>query len=98
MIKPVAVVTKASFIDAAMTTRVRGALLSDPKTRQCPIEVHAANGTVILSGKVSGAELALRAQQLALTVKGVDLVWTDLRWSEVSSIPKGPSVFSERKV
>jgi osmotically-inducible protein OsmY len=36
---------------------------------------------VTLSGEVPKAELALRAQQLALAVGGVDLVHTDIKWA-----------------
>ena len=70
----------SSFRDTGVAIRVRSVLNTDPKTRQCPITVSAGNGTVTLSGRVSGAETALRAQQLALTVRGVDLVWTELKW------------------
>ena len=70
----------SSFNDVALTTRVRSALLSDPETRSCPIEVQATDGTVTLSGQVPKAETALHAQQLALSVAGVDLVWTNLKW------------------
>jgi osmotically-inducible protein OsmY len=77
----------SSFADVALTVRVRGALLGDPRTCRCPIEIRAANGTVTLSGEVAAAEIALRAQQLALSVAGVDLVWTDLRWNEAGLKP-----------
>jgi len=70
----------SSFADLALTTRVRGALHSDPRTRQCGIEVECVDGTVTLSGEVPKAETALRAQQLALAVGGVDLVHTDIKW------------------
>lgn len=70
----------SSFADMALATRVRGALQSDPKTRRCAIDVQCADGTAILSGEVPKAEMALRAQQIALTVGGVDLVQTDLKW------------------
>lgn len=69
-----------SFADLALTTRVRSALHSDPRTRQCGIEVTCVDGTVMLSGEVPKAETALRAQQLALAVGGVDLVHTDIKW------------------
>jgi hyperosmotically inducible periplasmic protein len=72
----------SSFADMALTTRVRSALQSDPKTRRCSIVVRCADGTATLSGKVPKAEMALRAQQIALTVGGVDLVQTDLKWTE----------------
>jgi osmotically-inducible protein OsmY len=72
----------SSFADLALATRVRGALHSDPRTRQCEIEVKCVDGTVTLSGEVSKAETALRAQQLALTVGGVDLVHADIKWAQ----------------
>jgi osmotically-inducible protein OsmY len=72
----------SSFADLALATRVRGALHSDPRTRQCEIEVKCVDGTVTLSGEVSKAETALCAQQLALTVGGVDLVHADIKWAQ----------------
>jgi osmotically-inducible protein OsmY len=69
----------SSFADLALTTRVRGALQSDPRTRHSAIEVKCVDGTVMLSGEVPKAETALRAQQIALAVGGVDLVHTDIR-------------------
>jgi osmotically-inducible protein OsmY len=71
----------SSFANLALTTRVRSALQCDPRTRQCGIEVQCVDGTVTLSGEVPKAELALRAQQLALAVGGVDLVHTDIKWA-----------------
>ena len=74
----------SSFADLAVMTRVRSALQSYPRTRQCGIEVKCLDGTVTLCGEVPRAETALRAQQLALAVGGVDLVHTDIKWvSEV---------------
>jgi osmotically-inducible protein OsmY len=70
----------SSFADLALTTRVRGALESDPRTRRCGIEVRCVDGTVTLRGEVPKAETALRAQQLALAIGGVDLVHTDIKW------------------
>jgi len=70
----------SSFADLAVMTRVRSALQSDSRTRQCGIEVQCVDGTVTLIGEVPKAEMALRAQQLALAVGGVDLVHTDIKW------------------
>ena len=70
----------SSFADLALATRVRGALQSDPRTKQSEIDVKCVDGTVTLSGEVSKAETALLAQQLALTVGGVDLVHTNIKW------------------
>jgi len=70
----------SSFADLAVATRVRSALQSDPRTRQSGIKVKCVEGTVTLSGLVPKAEMALRAQQLALAVGGVDLVHTDIQW------------------
>jgi osmotically-inducible protein OsmY len=70
----------SSFADLALTSRVRSALQSDPRTRQCGIEVKCVAGTVTLSGEVPRAEAALCAQQLALAGGGVDLVHTDITW------------------
>ena len=68
----------SSFADLALMAQVRGALLSDPRLGQCAVEVTCADGTVTLRGKVPKAELALRSQQLALAVDGVDLVQVEL--------------------
>jgi osmotically-inducible protein OsmY len=70
----------SSFADLALATRVRSALQSDPRTRQSRIKVKRVEGTVTLSGLVPKADMALRAQQLALAVGGVDLVHTDIQW------------------
>ena len=75
-----------SFADLALTTRVRGALHSDPRTRQSGIEVKCVDGTVTLSGEVPRAEMALYAQQLALAVGGVDLVHTNIKWVQEALI------------
>ena len=74
----------SSFADLALMTRVRSALQSDPRTRRCGIEVQCLDGTVTLIGEVPKAEMALRAQQLALAVGGVDLVHTDIKWVKQS--------------
>jgi len=71
-----------SFRDHAMKARVKGALLSDPLTRKCVIQVRASHGTVFLRGTVTRAEVALHAQQLALNVTGVDVVLTRLTWQD----------------
>lgn len=72
----------SSFADLALTTRVRSALQSDPRTRQCGIEVRCVDGTVTLRGEVPKAEAALHAQQLALAVGGVDLVHAEIRLAQ----------------
>ena len=72
----------SSPADLSLMTQVRGALLSDPRLERCAIEVKCADGTVTLRGKVPKAELALRSQQLALTVDGVDVVQTELTWTD----------------
>jgi osmotically-inducible protein OsmY len=76
----------SSFADLALTTRVRSALQSDPRTWQCGIEVKCVDGTVTISGDVPRAETALRAQQVALAVGGVDLVQTDIKWVSESAL------------
>ena len=76
----------SSFADLAVMTRVRSALQSDSRTRRCGIEVQCVDGTVTLIGEVPKAEMALRAQQLALAVGGVDLVHTDIKWVKQSLI------------
>jgi|GEM_PF-5214847 len=66
--------------DDALAERVRRVLGAEPEMSGCRIDVRAKGGTVTLSGVVTSAEMALRAQQLALSVTGVDMVWTSLVW------------------
>ena len=72
----------SSPADLSLMTQVRGALLSDPRLERCAIDVRCDDGTVTLRGEVPKAELALRSQQIALTVDGVDLVQTELTWTD----------------
>ncbi|HTR61471.1 MAG TPA: BON domain-containing protein [Candidatus Binataceae bacterium] len=72
----------SSPADMTLMTQVRGALLSDPRLERCAIEVRCDDGTVTLRGEVPKAELAMRSQQLALAVDGVDLVQIELTWTD----------------
>ena len=72
----------SSPADLTLMTQVRGALLSDRRLERCAIEVKCTDGTVTLRGQVPKAELALKSQQLALTVDGVDVVQTELTWTD----------------
>lgn len=73
-----------SSADEALAERVRTVLRIEQGMRGCRIDVRAKGGTVTLSGVVMNAEMALRAQQLALSVTGVDMVCTSLVWQDSS--------------
>lgn len=60
--------------DAAITAKVKAAILNDPKTKVLEIKVETYRGEVQLSGFVSSQEEADRAIELAHGVKGVTSV------------------------
>ena len=57
--------------DAAITTRVKTALVTDPQVKATEVQVETYKGTVQLSGFVDSAEHVARAAQLAREVPGV---------------------------
>ncbi|MFN3789649.1 BON domain-containing protein [Massilia sp.] len=57
--------------DAAITTRVKTALVTDPQVKATEVQVETYKGTVQLSGFVDSAENVARAAQLAREVPGV---------------------------
>ena len=57
--------------DAAITTRVKTALATDPHVKATEVQVETYKGTVQLSGFVESPESAARAAQLANAVPGV---------------------------
>jgi hyperosmotically inducible protein len=66
--------------DAAMTTEIKTALLSDKATRTFGIHVKSNQGLITLSGKVDSARTAARAQSIVANVNGVQSVKNELTW------------------
>ncbi len=67
------------YIDnAAITARVKTALISDPVTKARDITVESFRGTVQLSGFVNSSEEKTRAEQVARAVDGVVAVQNSL--------------------
>jgi hyperosmotically inducible protein len=60
--------------DAAITTRVKAAILAEPGLKSLQINVDTTNRVVKLSGSVDSQTLKDRAQQLASAVEGVESV------------------------
>jgi osmotically-inducible protein OsmY len=72
---------KDEISDAALTTKVKTALLEDSLTRKFTIHVSSDQGTVALSGAVDSPASAARAQNVAAAVNGVHAVNNRLVWS-----------------
>jgi hyperosmotically inducible protein len=64
--------------DGTITTRVRAALIDDPRTRSHQIEVDTDDGVVQLGGFVDSATNKAAAEQLASRVDGVSRVRNNL--------------------
>ncbi len=64
--------------DAAVTTKVKTALLADSQVKGTQINVDTDNGNVTLSGSVATASEKMRAEQLAQNVEGVKAVRNNL--------------------
>jgi osmotically-inducible protein OsmY len=65
--------------DAAITTKVKAALVGDPVTKARDIKVVTFKGKVQLSGFVDNQSEADRAIKLATEVNGVKMVSNDMR-------------------
>jgi hyperosmotically inducible periplasmic protein len=61
----------AAVDDAAITTKVKTALLAEPGLRSLKIDVDTTDAVVTLDGTVESSELKERAMQVAQTVGGV---------------------------
>ena len=72
--------TRNELGDAALTTKVKTALLEDQATRKYTIHVNSDRGTVTLAGAVDSPAAAVRAQAVASEVKGVRSVNSQLTW------------------
>ncbi len=66
--------------DAALTTKVKTALLKNPVTEHYSIHVDSDQGKVTLHGSVDSPATAARAQSLAQDVRGVRSVSNELTW------------------
>ncbi len=66
--------------DAALTTKVKAALLKDPETRTFTIHVRSDHGRVTLAGTVDSPATAAHAEQLVAAVTGVQSVNSRLTW------------------
>lgn len=64
--------------DAAITAKIKTAIVSEPGLRSSQISVNTANGIVTLSGSVDTQQSAERAAQVAQTVNGVKSVENQL--------------------
>jgi hyperosmotically inducible protein len=60
--------------DAAITTKIKTAMIAEPGLKSLQINVDTVNGTVTLSGAVDSQQNLERAQQIAQTVDGVRAV------------------------
>jgi osmotically-inducible protein OsmY len=65
--------------DAAVTARVKAALLNEPAVKGTAINVETYRGVVSLSGFVDSQEMAARAVTTAQAVNGVRSVTNDMR-------------------
>jgi osmotically-inducible protein OsmY len=65
--------------DAALTARVKSALINAPGVKSSAINVETFRGTVSLSGSVDSQEMAQRAVVAAEKVGGVRTVKNDMR-------------------
>lgn len=67
------------YVDnAAVTAKVKAALLNDKRVKSLPINVKTYKGTVQLSGFVDDRTQANRAEAIARRVEGVQDVQNDL--------------------
>ena len=62
------------FDDSVLTTKVKSAIVADPKLKSLQISVETFKGVVQLSGFVNSSAAANRAVELARRVRGVKQV------------------------
>jgi hyperosmotically inducible protein len=70
--------TKASLDDAAITARIKAAIINDPLLKVSEIKVATAGGIVQLGGTVSSQKSIDRAQEIAIGIKDVKVVQNSL--------------------
>jgi len=61
----------AAVDDAAITTKVKAALVAEPGLKSTGINVETKDGTVTLSGSVENADMREKAKQVASSTSGV---------------------------
>jgi hyperosmotically inducible protein len=61
----------AATDDAAITAKIKSAILAEPGLKSLQINVDTKDGTVTLSGTVDNTDLRERAKQLASSTSGV---------------------------
>ncbi len=66
--------TAAATDDAAITAKVKAALLAEPGLKSMQINVDTSSATVTLSGNVDTADMRERAKQVASGTSGVKSV------------------------
>jgi hyperosmotically inducible periplasmic protein len=66
--------------DAAMTTKIKTALMADQATRTLAIHVKSNQGLITLSGEVDSPQTAARAEGITAGIKGVQSVKNELTW------------------
>jgi hyperosmotically inducible protein len=64
--------------DAAITAKVKAAILAEPGLKSLSINVDTKNATVTLSGSVASDNLRDRAKQIAMSTEGVKNVVDNL--------------------
>lgn len=78
--------TAAAVVDnAALTTKVKAALLADELVKGTQINVDSSNGVVTLNGTVDNTTHMQRAEQVARGVSGVTRVQNNLTASATST-------------
>jgi len=63
--------TAAVADDAAITAKVKAAILAEPGLKSLQINVDTSSATVTLTGSVDNADLRERAKQIATSTSGV---------------------------
>jgi hyperosmotically inducible protein len=74
--------------DAALTARVKAALLDDEQVKGTQFNVDVYKGKVTLSGVTNSSEQAQRAEQIARQTPGVKTVDSAIRVSDASTSSK----------
>jgi hyperosmotically inducible periplasmic protein len=69
---------KTDVRDTAITTKVKGALDTDPITKSSTIHVDTQDGVVNLTGEVANAKVMLQAQKIAQNTEHVKTVQNNL--------------------
>jgi hyperosmotically inducible protein len=70
--------TREYIDDAAITAKVKAALVTDKETKASEVKVETDRGVVHLTGTVDSQGMADKSAEVARTVKGVQSVRNDL--------------------